>query len=260
MFQVAQWLGEPDPYFWQDYTKVVNVNNALQEMASIAGGLTKFENVQLQNIVSSTPAPGTIITLQEAALDVEVDCVKSCKYYSGQEFVLSYRSWKDIQTGSSTGSIPQFYYLKTDTKELTPMSTANSNITSVPLGPNMPGGTTYRTVIGAWPVPPGPALLQVWYSYFHPFVQNPTDPIEIPRRFLRGLACGAASYCIENEKAAAESDRWTAIFKAYCEDFRIYMSRQKQSDNPPSYGPSFAPWRQNASSSVVLIDPYPMGP
>lgn len=259
VYQARMWLGEPDPFYWQDYQVVVACNNALQEMASIAGGLTKYDEVVLNTITTNVPSNGTVIQLQEAALDAEVDSVKSCKYYSGQEFVLAYADWKSLQTGASTGSIPQYYYLKTDTRQLTPMSTANSQILPFNIGPNMPGGETYRTVIGAWPVPqfPAPATLQVWYSYFHPFVQDPTDPINIPRRFLRGLVHGTVLYCLMTEKALGEVEYHDQQFKAYSEMFRVYQGRQKQSDRPPRYGPILEPWRQNASSSVILVDPYP---
>jgi hypothetical protein len=197
--------------------------------------------------------------LQEAALDVEVDMVKSCKYFSGQLYDLEYHDWKSLQTGASTGSIPLYYYMKTDTHDLTPQSTNSSNIIDIPIGAaNNPLGQAYRTVLGVWPIPPTPAQIEVWYSYIHPWMRDPTDMCEIPAMFMWGWCCGAIAKCLRIEKAIAEAQEYEAIFAQYCEKFRIYAGKQKQADRPARYGATNQdPWRRSASSSVILIDQFP---
>ena len=249
VYQVRTEIGELDPFNWSDYQIVNDLNFSAQSMCSTAGTLTKYQAVQLE--LNSTN--GT----QEAALDIEIDAVKGCKYFSGQLFDLEPHDWQSLQVGASTGSIPRWYYLKTSTRELTPQSTGTSNIVSYPIGPGMPTGETYRTVIGVWPIPPEPAQISLWYSYYHPYMQDPTDPCEIPPKFINAWAAGAIARCLRIEKAHAEADKYQQIHDAGAEAYRIYASRQRQTQKPARYGMVIEPWRQNASSSVILVDPTP---
>lgn len=332
VYQVRKSIGELDPYNWSDYQIVTDLNVGARKMCSVAGALTGFSNLVLQqqqiNQTANIPNVSTLVTLplavqtftivnnsnstilyfnpngpattsnqpvppnnsytysnttistfyvlgsaasgtysiqaasgiQEVALPVEIDEVKACKYFSGQLFDLEFHDWKQLQVGASAGAIPCYYYIKTDTLELTPQSTNTSDIIDIPLNPNTPLGQVYRSVLGVWPIPPTPANVHVWYSYFHPFMTDPTDPCSIPVRFLEGWAAYAIASCLEIEKAIPEADRYKAKFEAATEEYRIYASKQKQGDKPARYGMGTEPWRRNASSSVIFIDPYPQGP
>jgi hypothetical protein len=244
VYRVRSEIGELQQFNWSDYQIVTDLNVAAQEMSSVAGALTKFDNLVL--------TPGANGAQQEAFLNVEIDEVKACKYFQGTLFDLEYMDWRDVQVGTSTGSIPQIYYLKTSTREMTPQSTTTSDIVSVPI---LPGGAFY-TVLGVWPIPPEPANIHVWYSYFHPQMQYPSDPCEIPRRFLKGWAAGCIARCLRIEKAHAEADIYEAQFASYTEQYRIYASRQRNANKPARYGTQRSPWQNNPSSSVIVVDPY----
>jgi hypothetical protein len=256
VYQVRSEIGELEEFNWTDYQIINDLNFSAQAMCSAAGTLTKYQSVQLLQAVDQT----TQIGVQEAALDIEIDKVKGCKYFSGQLFDLEPHDWQSLQVGASTGSIPRWYYLKTSTRELTPQSTGTSNIVDIPLSPMMPGGDVFRTVIGVWPIPPEPANISLWYSYYHPYMQDPTDPCEIPPKFIKGWVAGAIARCLRIEKAHAEAQMYEQIHEAEMEKYRIYAGSQRQVQKPPRYGMVIEPWRQNASSSVILVDPFPMGP
>ena len=252
VYQVRSALGELQPYYWSDNQIIANLNFGAREMCSIAGSLTREQDL----ILSLNNQTGT----QEVPLDVEVDAVKGCKYFTGQLFDLEYHDWQSLQVGASTGSIPRYYYTKTATRQLTPQSTGTSDIVEMPIGPNSPLGEVYRTVLGVWPIPPEPATIHVWYSYFHDWMNDPTDYCAIPSRFIWPWCCYAIAKCLRTEKAIAEAQEYEAQYEAGVEKYRIYASRQNQGNKPARYGMIIEPWRQNASSSVILVDPNPMGP
>ena len=251
VYYVRTEIGELQEFLWSDDQIIFDLNHAARRMCSKAQVLTKFESLALQ--LNSTT--GT----QEAALEFQVDKVKSVKYFSGQLYDLEPHEWKSLQIGAATGSIPRWYYLKTGTRELTPQSTSTSNIVEYPIGPNGPWGDQFRTVLGVWPIPPDPAELSVWYSYVHPWMQNPLDPCAVEENFLEGWASAAIARCYRIQKATAEAELYAARHEKSIEDFRIYASAQKQGDKPARYGTVVEPWRQSASSSVIFIDPTPGG-
>lgn len=250
VYRVRTQIGELEEFNWSNNQIITDANWAAQEMSSTAGMLTRYDKLILQNVPQGTA--------QEAALDFEVDRVKKCGYFQGQLFNLDPGDWKMLQQGASTGSIPRWYYLKTSTRQLTPQSTGSSNIVELPI-PG-PGNGAYRTVLGVWPIPPQPAEIHVWYSYFHPWMSQPESPCEVPARFLRGLAAYVISQCLTISKAYGEAKYWDDEFQKYKEEYRIYASQMKQQDRPNRYGGRIEPWRQNPSSSVIIVDPYPSGP
>lgn len=251
VYAVRTQLGELQEFLWSDDQIIFDLNHAARRMCSVAGDLTKFENLTL-----GTTASGA----QEAALDLEIDKVKSCKYFAGQLFSLEPHDWKSIQTGNSTGSIPMWYYLKTGTRDMTPQSIATSDIVDVPLSPNSPLGDVYRTVLGVWPVPPQPATIHVWYSYIHRWMQDPLDACAIPDQFLYGWAAAVIARCLQIQKSYGEAETFLAQADAETEKYRQYAASQRQQDKSARYGTIIEPWRQNASSSVIFVDPMPTGP
>lgn len=234
---------------WSNTQIIADLNWAAREMCSTAGALTREQNLLLQHNATT----GT----QEVAMDVEVDLIKACKYFSGQLFDLEYADWKNLQSGASTGSIPLYYYTKVGTRQLTPQSQNTSDIDVFNIGPNTPLGDAYYTAVGVWPVPPQPATIKIWYSYFHPWMSDPTDPCVIPSKYLWPWACAAIAKCKRIELAIPEAQEYESIFKEAKEDYRIYMGKQKQGDTPARYGTIQEPWRRSASSSVIFVDPYP---
>lgn len=252
VYQVRKTIGELEPFNWSDYQIIADLNYAAQEMCSVAGTLTRFQQLVLQQTLNGQ----TGIT-QETFLADDLDEIKAVKYFSGQLFDLDYCDWKVLQSGASTGSIPLYYYTKTGTRELTPQSTSTSDIVDVPIGPQNPLGDTYRTVIGVWPIPPTPATLHVWYSYMHTWMSNPNDNCVIPSRFLWAWSCGAISKCKEIEGDIVNAQRYDGIFRQGIEDYRVYAGKQKQGDRQARYGTAMEPWRRNPSSSVILVDPSP---
>jgi hypothetical protein len=221
-------------------------------MSSIATTLTKFENITLQLVQTADN-----IGLQEAALDPNIDQIKSVKYFMGQLFDLVPHDWKTLQEGSVVGSIPLYYYTKTSTKSLTPQVPTTTDIQQIPINPQIPQGSPFSQVIGVWPIPPNPSQLHVWYSYFHPWMDEPWSACEIPDRFLEGWAAYAIARCKRIENAHSESQMYVTAFDKACEDYRIYASTRRQSDKPARYGSAIEPWRRNPSSSVVVVDPFP---
>ncbi len=248
VYAVRTQLGELQEYLWSDDQIIFDLNHAARKMCSIAGDLTKFENITL----GTTPAGA-----QEAPLDLEVDKVKACKYFAGQLFPLEPHDWKSLQAGASVGSIPRWYYLKTSTRDMTPQSVATSDIVDIPISPNAPFGDVYRTVVGVWPIPPEPAIVHIWYSYIHKWMQDPGDPCAIPDQFLYGWAAAAIARCWSIQKAYAEAQQFQAQYEAECEKYRVYASAQRQQDKSARYGTVVEPWRQSASSSVIFVDPMP---
>jgi len=194
--------------------------------------------------------------IQEAALDSELDEVKAVKYFFGQVFPLQFGDWKELQNGASTGSIPLYYYLKVGTRELTPQITGTSDIEEIPIGPQSPLGEVYNTVLGVWPIPPEPSNIHVWYSYWHPFMQDPTDFCAVTPNYLWPWACGAIARAILIEKGAAEAAQYDAIYQKGMADYKAYMSRHKNGDSPARYGMNMNPFTRNPSSSVIIVDPY----
>jgi hypothetical protein len=252
VYYVRTEIGELDQFNWSDNQIISDLNDSAKEMASVASILTGFSELTL----TSNGVGG----YQEVALNVEVDAVKACKYFSGQLFDLEPGDWDALQSGASTGSIPRWYYLKTATQEMTPQSTETSDIVVVPIPAPAGAAGAYYTVLGVWPIPPADSTVHVWYSYFHKYMQSPTDICALPPRFLTAWAAKAIARCLRIEKDYDGADRFMAIHNAGVEELRIYAGKQKQQDRPARYGTIQEPWRQNASSSVILVDPYPSGP
>jgi hypothetical protein len=251
VYYVKSEIGEPQQFQWSDYQIVKDLNYAAKEICSIGATLTGFSNLSLGLAGSAT------IGLQEAFLPSNVDQIKACKYFMGQLFDLDPHDWKSLQTGSIVGSIPRWYYTKTSTKSMTPQVQSTTDIEQISRDPTNPEGSNYAQVIGVWPIPPNPSTIHVWYSYFHPFMSNPGDICEIPERFLRGWAAYAIARCKRIENAHSEAADYEMRFEKVCEEYRVYSSTRRQGDKPARYGTIVEPWRQSASSSVVVVDPFP---
>ena len=252
VYYVRSEIGEPEQYNWSDYQIIKDLNWAAKKICSIGMTLTGFSNLDLGVSGSAT------VGLQEAFLPANVDQIKACKYFMGQLFDLEYHDWKSLQIGAIVGSIPRWYYTKTSAKSMTPQVPSTSDIQQIPVDPMLPGGTNYRQIIGVWPIPPNPSQIHVWYSYFHNDMNDPDDVCEIPDRFLEGWAAYAIARCKRIENAHSEAQAYTQQFQQTCEDVRIYSSTRRSSDRPARYGTIVEPWRQSASSSVVVVDPFPM--
>lgn len=254
VFKVRSKLGELNQSYWSDDQIEMDINTGAQDMCSVAGSLTRYQNL----VLSQTTIAGTQIGIQEVALDVEIDEIKAVKYFSGQLFDLQFHEWDSLQIGASTGSIPIYFYIKTDSNELTPQSTGTSDIIDLPIGPGSPFGATYRDIIGVWPIPPEPANIHVWYSYMHRTMVDPTDPCAVPRRWLDTLVAYAVREGLLNEKAYGEAQLWDTKYQTGREEYRVWASRQRNGSSFPSYGAAQdLPWRRSASSSVILVDQFP---
>lgn len=251
VYRVRTEIGELDEWSTSNQQIITDLNFAAKEMCSEAQELTKYENLTLAAVEDG----GT----QEAALELEVDQVKAVKYFSGQLFDLEPHEWETLQIGASSGSIPLWYYIKTATRDLTPQSTDTSDILQIPIPTPSVGGGGYYTVIGVWPIPPEPAEIHVWYSYFHKYMDSPTSICAVPFRFLEGWASYAIARYLRTEKAMGEAELAMAKYKAAKEEYRIYASRQRNARKPARYGMVQEPWRQSASSSVIFVDPSPTG-
>jgi hypothetical protein len=251
VYYVRSEIGEPQQYNWADYQIIKDLNYSAKKMCSIGSTLTGFSNLSMSQTGSST------IGLQEAFLPQNIDQIKAVKFFFGQLFDLEYKDWKELQEGAIVGSIPRWYYIKTSTKSMTPQVTATSDIQQISLDPTVPQGSGYAQVIGVWPIPPNPSQIHVWYSYFHPLMADPDDICEIPERFMEGWAAYAIARCKRIENAHTEAQAYTMQFEKTCEDYRIYASTHRTADKPARYGMNLQPWRQSASSSVVVVDPFP---
>lgn len=249
-FKVRSLLGELNQSYWSDMQIIMDLNTAARDMCSTAQTLTQEQDIQLEY----TTLEGTQTGLQEAALVVDIDEIKSVKYFSGQLYDLEYHDWSSLQTGASTGSLPIYFYVKTSTLQLTPQSTGTSQILNIPIAQGALGDV-YRDVIGCWPIPPNPATLNVFYSYLHKWMSVPTDPCSIPYQFLDGWYSYAVGQSLLIEKSYDEAATWMATYEKRKQAFKEYAARNKQGTKAPSYGNQGEPWRRNASSSVIIISP-----
>lgn len=243
-YYVRSIIGELEQFRWSDAFINFSLNNHAQEFYSAGGLSTQFYNVP---VIAGT---------QEGVLPIELDQVKDVSYFSGQLFKLEYKDWSELQTGAFTGSIPIWYYVKTDSMQTTGMD-SSSDITTTNLFPQVPGGANIQQVIGVWPIIATAGEIHVWYSQYHPFMKQPKDISPIPRMFLDGWAAGAIADCLRTEKAYAEADGWDQLFMRRKEDYRIYASTHKQTSGFKTYGVQADPWRTSASSSIILVDQTP---
>jgi hypothetical protein len=249
-FKVRSLLGELNQSYWSDQQIIMDLNTAARDMCSTAQTLTQEQDIALEQ----TTLEGTQTGLQEAALIVDIDEIKSCKYFSGQLYDLEYHDWDTLQLGASTGSIPLYFYIKTDTRQLTPQSTATSQILNIPIASDQLGDQ-YRQVIGVWPIPPEPATLSVWYSYLHRWMATPTDPCALPYQFLDGWVAYGVGQSLLIEKAYDEAATWMATYEKRKEAYRVFATRGRQGTKAASYGTQVPPWRRDASSSVIILSP-----
>lgn len=245
VYHVRTAIGELQQARWSDAQIIYDLNTAAQEMCSVANLVTGFSNVQYS------------IEAQEAALPVEVDQIKAVKYYSGQLFDLVPSDFQTLQTGSFTGSIPLYYYIKTATQVLTPQ-VDSGDIEETDLNPANPQGLDFKTVIGIWPIPQTAGQIHCWYAAYHPVMSKPLDPCAVPRRFIQPWAAYAISRCWRIAQNVDMANDYTALYEKGKEDMRIWAMTHNQVSRPAKYGMQDAPWRQSASSSVILVDQTPM--
>ncbi len=243
MYYTRTILGEAEAVRWSDAFLIDSLNARASEFQQAAGTITSFVNLPLAQGIYG----------QETPLPVEIDSVKSVKYFSGQLYPLERRSYEELQTGSFTGSIPIFYYIKEDATQLTPQ-TDSGDIVATDLLPGGPVGAGFRQVLGVWPIPSAPSYVEVFYSYFHPWLSEPLSQSPIPRMFLPGWTAGTVADALKQEKAYAEAQGWEQMFSAQMEKYRQYSSKHK-STRPARYGKTDSPWRESASSSIILISP-----
>lgn len=242
-YYTRQMLRELKPRRWSNNFVNFVLNARAADFCLPAGSTTWFINVPL----------GQGVFGQEGPLPIDLDAVKSAKFFSGQLYPLEFKDWDELQTGAYTGSIPYWYYIKTDTKQLTPQ-VAGSDIQVTDLSPSISPGATFQQVIGVWPIPAAAGQIHVWYSGYHPQLNEPSSQSPIPRAFLMGWAAGAIADCLRNESAFAEADKWETFYTQKKEEYRVYCQRQKQITTPATYGKSQMPWRDSASSSIILVD------
>lgn len=245
VYHVRTAIGELQENRWSDAQIVYDLNTSAQEMCSVANLITGFANVPYD------------ASLQEAVLPVEMDQIKAVKYFAGQLYDLEPSNFQTLQSGSYTGSIPLWFYVKTATKVLTPQ-VDTSDIQLYDLEPSNPAGQDYRTVIGIWPIPSIAGEIHCWYDEFHKVMANPLDTCAVPRRFLSAWAAYAISRCWEIMRDWEGAERYKAIYEKGKEEMRIWAQTKNQHARPTKYGMDEAPWRQSASSSVILVDQTPM--
>jgi hypothetical protein len=243
MYYTRQILGEAEQVRWSDNFLIRSLNSRASEFQQAAGTITAFKKFPL----------GSGIYGQETPLDIETDSVKSVKYFSGQLYPLERRSYDELQTGAYTGSIPLWYYIKEDATQLTPQ-TNTSDIVATDLLPGGPTGAGFNQVLGVWPIPNAATFVEVFYSYFHPYMREPLAQSPIPSMFLPGWTAGTIADALKVEKAYAEAMPWEKFFMDEMERYRLYASKHK-SNKPARYGQQKTPWRESASSSVILISP-----
>jgi hypothetical protein len=252
-YLVRTQIGELEQFRWTDSFINFSLNYRAAEFYLPSGLSTFFVNVPL----TSTASGG-----QEGVLPVQLDSIKDVKYFSGQLFPLEYIDWQEVQQGSATGSIPLYYYVKTDANQMTPMA-ATSDIVPTDLFPQQ-GGADYQQIIGVWPIIPtggtgvvGSQQVHVWYSAYHPILVEPQSRSPIPRAFLQGWASGTIADCLSAEKMFGEAQPYQAFFDRRKEEYRIYATKHKNSNKTLKYGANTPPWRRSASSSIIIVDPTP---
>jgi hypothetical protein len=243
MTDVRTQIGELDPYNWTDETLINWLNQAARNMCSAAQNLTSFDT------------PGVLAGSQEAYLDYELDRVKVISWFMGQVYPLEYKPYKRLQTGAYSGAQPLWYYIKQDTKQLSGQ-TNSSNIVGQEQAPNLPLGSNFGTAIGLWPIPQISGNLYAWYSYWHPPMQNELDPCAVEPPFFEAWTAYAKYKAYESDEDYVTADRFQKIYLNGLKEYRIYGSKQKTA-SPARWGVDLPPWRQSASSSVILVDQDP---
>jgi hypothetical protein len=243
MYYTRQILGEAEAIRWSDAFLIASLNARASQFQNAAGSITGFANLPLAQGIYG----------QETVLPRTVDTVKSVKYFQGSLYALERRSYDELQSGNFTGSIPLWYYIKEDATQLTPQA-AGGDIEATDLLPGGPQGAGFYQVLGVWPIPSAPTFVEVFYSYFHPYMHDTLDQSPIPTMFLPGWTAGTIADCLKVEKAYAEAQGWEQMFATEMEKYRQYSSKHKSS-KPARYGQTRQPWRESASSSVILISP-----
>src|ERR1700735_792915 len=89
---VRSQIGELEENRWTDAFINFCINTRAQDFCMPAG---------LSTFYTSLPVNDN----QEAVLPVDLDTVKTVKYFAGQLFPLTYHEWDDLQTGAFVGSI-----------------------------------------------------------------------------------------------------------------------------------------------------------
>lgn len=228
-------LGENVAFKWSNENIIADLNESAKRMCSIAQNVNAYFE------------PALAANAQETWLPTIADTITAVGYYQGQLFQLAPVNENDVKWGGFSGSTPSYFYVRTDTRVLTPqVALGQISYTTIP------NQIDPVTVIGTWPVTAEATVLNVWCTIFHPVMRNPIDPCSIPDRFKDAWTAFAIGRGKEKESAYQEADRFFQLHDKGTEEFRQYMMLQRQAVAPPSYG-NMTPSFLNRPSSTVLI-------
>lgn len=244
MFAVRQKLGEMRPNFWSDTEIVEELNISAQRMCSEAQYLSSFGTFNTKQDKNGEWA-------QEYALPLDVDQITGAGYFSGTLFPLKPLSDNTkVQIGGYCGGIPFYFYIKKNTKVLTPQ-VSGGEIESQPMNPNT--AQDARCVIGLWPIPQSALPIYIWYLQWHPVMRNPLDECQIPARFKQGWVAYAVARMKEKESAREEADAYDAQHAKYTQEFVEYCVTNGQEISAPQYGPGVGSSVMLRGASTVLV-------
>lgn len=251
--QVRVALTELRARYWSDTEIIWYLNQSAKKMCSKAQCLHSFFTFNTHIIPTDTqPAAGYN---QEYALPIDVDQIEGIAYFSGTVFPILPAPREAVQLGGRVGGIPWYYYMKKNSRTLTPQ-VAGGQIISMPIdGEN---AAQARTIIGLYPVPTSNIPIYIWYTEFHPTLKNPMDIVQIPDMFMEPWMAYAMQKCKEKEGAMADALYWKKMHEEGIEEFTEYMINSEQSVTPPSYtNRPIPPFFLRGSSSVLVVAQTP---
>lgn len=241
-------LTELRAHFYSDTEIIIHLNDAAQKMTSAAqcnNGFVTFTTRQIGG-----DGDDSDVWAQEYVLPLDVDQITGVSYVAGNIFPLVPAKRENLQLGSYVGGIPIYFYEKKNTRILT-QQVANG-IHEYPIAPTL--GPDPRTTIGLWPVPQQATPIYVWYIGYHPTMQNPFDPVNIPPRFKKAWCAYAMARLKEKEGALTDASYWDTIHENGTQEFIEWQITNGQEISMPSYSTERYPqgFLRGASSVIVV--------
>lgn len=240
-------------HYISDSEILVHLNDSAQKMTSMAQCNVGFYTFEAKQIGGDSADADT--WQQEYPLPLDVDQVTGVSYVSGTIFPLIIGKRENIQIGSYVGGIPIQCYLKKNCRTL--QQQVSDGIITMPMPQNL--GPDPRTVIGFFPIPQSAIPIYVWYDSYHPLMQNPFDPVNIPSRFKEAWCAYAVARLKEKEGNLDAAQYWMGLHNAGVQEFIEWQATNGNQVTPPQYGNDRGGvgGMRNPSSSVIVVDQFP---
>lgn len=248
MLAVRQKIGEITPNFFSDQEILDELNVSARRMCSAAQSINSFATFNTQQLPDGNWA-------QEYALPDDVDLITGAAYFSGSLFPLTPVPRESVQLGGYVPGLPTLFYIKKNSKILTPQI-AGGSISGQAMNPlTTPRG---KMVVGLYPVPQAALPIYIWFLQWHHNLEDPLDECEVPDRFKIGWVSYAVARMKEKESAFDEAQYYDAQHDKYTQDYVEYQITNGQEISPPSYSNRpLPPYFLRGSNVLVVVAQNP---